>query len=312
MAKKTTKVQPATEGNKQVPEIIPATPEADTDQDHESTTPQQLDLVEENEILKSENCELRIMLAEQKLPEYLVVIPYKASEAQGCEIHLAIHGWLRHFKEHFRLVIVGDAPGDIDYTLPDNVSGIIHIPHECTTDNPPLDITAKLQEVITAFPEYSGLILTNDDIYPVNAFDITEVKLLKSDGLLTDQKSIGGKYAENRTKTLKLLQAEHLPVYDYGCHTPVYLDAAKLLELIEKFNLTESACLITSLYFNYFFPERIPLKLDLQYDNLKAGVYRQNANLTMLREISRRKIWISNSVSGWSDQFAVIINEILS
>lgn len=255
--------------------------------------------------------ELHKMLADKDNPEYLVVIPYKASEAQGNEIHLAIYGWLKHFKERFRLIIIGDEPRDIDYTLPENVSEITHLPHTCQTDNPPLDIIAKLQEVIIAYPEYPGIILTNDDIYPVNDFDITEVKLLKSDGLLTDRKSTGNLYTENRTKTLKLLQTEHLQVYDYGCHTPVYLETAKLLELIEKFNMTEESYLITSLYFNYFYPNRIPLKLDLQYDNLKAGVYRQNANLMMLKDISHRKIWINNSVSGWNKEFEQIMLEIL-
>lgn len=256
--------------------------------------------------------ELHKMLADKNNPEYLIIIPYKASEAQGNEIHLAIHGWLKHFKERFRLIIIGDDPGDIDYTLPENVSEITHLPHSCQTDNPPLDIIAKLQEVIIAYPEYPGIILTNDDIYPVTDFDITEVKLLKSDGLLTDRKSTGNLYAENRAKTLKLLQAEHLPIYDYGCHTPVYLETAKLLELIDKFNMTEDSFLIASLYFNYFYPNRVPLKLDLQYDNLKAGVYRQNANLTMLKDISHRKIWISNSVAGWSQEFEQIMTEILA
>lgn len=276
-------------------------------------------LTAENELLQAKNLEqaaeiqeLHKMLADKDTPEYLVVIPYKASEAQGHEIHLAIHGWLKHFKERYKLVIVGDNPGDIDYTLPENVSEIIHLSHECQTDNPPLDIVSKLLEVIATYPEYPGLILTNDDIYPVNDFDMTEVELLKSDGLLSDRKSTGNLYAENRTKTLKLLQGEHLPIHDYGCHTPVYFDAAKFLELIDKFNMTEESYLITSLYFNYFFPNRVPLKLDLQYDNLKAGVYRQNANLTMLKDISHRKIWISNSVAGWSQEFEQIITEILA
>lgn len=95
-------------------------------------------------------------------------------------------------------------------------------------------------------------------------------------------------------------------------HTPVYLETAKLLELIDKFNMTEESYLITSLYFNYFYPNRIPLKLDLPYDNLKAGVYRQNANLIMLKDISHWKILISNSVAGWSKEFEQIMTEILA
>ena len=311
MAKKKETIQPTED-------TIKKNPEAANVKSNEDTTQKIADLTAEKETLQAENKkqaeeiqELCQMLADKDRPEYLVVIPYKASEPQGNELYLAIRGWLKHFKERFRIVIVGDKPGDWNHGLPENVSEIAHLPHICQTANPPLDIVAKLQEVIAAYPEYPGFILTNDDIYPVNDFDITEVKLLKSDGPLTDRKSTGNLYAENRTKTLKLLQAEQRSVYDYGCHTPVYLEAAKFLELVEKFNLTESAYLITSLYFNYFYPNRIPIKLELEYDNLKAGVYRQNANLARLREIKSRKIWINNSVSGWSDQFAAIIANLI-
>lgn len=313
MAKKKETVQSVAEQTKQE-EIIP-----EIQKEQSANSNQEPDLIvvneglkSENDTLRSENCELRTMLSEQKTPEYLVVIPYKKSEAQGNELLLAIRGWIKHFKEAFRIIIVGDHPGEIPEELPENMSVVIHLPHVCQTETPPLDIIAKLQEVIAAYPEYPGIILTNDDIYPVNDFDITEVKLLKSDGLLTDRKSTGDLYSENRAQTLKLLQAGHLPVYDYDCHTPVYLDTAKLLELIEKFDMTGSASLLASLYFNYFYPERIPLKLDLQYDNLKVGVHRQNANWDLLEEMCRRKIWVNNSVSGWCDQFRKIMEEILS
>lgn len=193
-------------------------PESENIQEVANLTTEIKFLLAKNQEQFEEIRELHKMLADKDNPEYLVIIPYKASEAQGNEIHLAIHGWLKHFKESFRLIIIGDDPGDIDYTLPENVSEVTHLPHSCQTDNPPLDIIAKLQEVIIAYPEYPGIILTNDDIYPVNDFDITEVKLLKSDGLLIDRKSTGNLYTENRTKTLKLLQDKHLPIYDYGCH----------------------------------------------------------------------------------------------
>lgn len=292
--------------------------ETENTQLDETTAQKIVTITAENKLLQAKNQkqaeeiqELHRMLTDKDNPEYLVVIPYKASEAQGNELCLALRGWLKHFKERFRIIIVGDYPGDFNRDLSANVSEIVHLPHKCRTDNPPLDIIAKLQEVIAAYPEYPGLILTNDDIYPVNDFDITEVKLLKSDGLLTDRKSTGNLYSENRTKTLRMLQDKHLPVHDYGCHTPVYLEATKLLELIEKFNMTEEAYLITSLYFNYFYPNRIPLHLNLEFDNLKAGVYRGNADLVRLREIKFRKIWINNSVSGWNTSFQAVLETII-
>ena len=242
-------------------------------------------------------------------PEYLVVIPYKESEAQGNELELAIRSWGKYFKENFTLVVVGDHHGEMAGISDDYAKRIIHLPHVCITDNPPLDIVAKLQLVIETFPEHAGLILTNDDIYPINDFDITEVKLLKSEGLLTDVKKVGEVYAANRAKTLKaIMDIKEASIYDYGSHTPVYLDAEKLLELIEKFNLTEEAYLLTSLYFNYFYPTRIPFKLDMDKDNLKVIVGRPNANLRLLADYFMPvKIWINNTTAGWSNELAELI-----
>ena len=120
-------------------------------------TPEMEDLKKQVDGLKLENEELtkatkewkekyEELLAEEPefTPEpYLVVIPFKAGEAQGNELMLAIRGWMKHFKEQFRIVVVGDVE---DLELP-GLEGdcleIMVIPHECKTDNPPLDIVSK-------------------------------------------------------------------------------------------------------------------------------------------------------------------------
>ena len=55
----------------------------------------------------------------------------------------------------------------------------------------PLDVVAKLLAVIGEFPEVENLIVTNDDIYPVNDFGVIEVMMLKAAGFLTDKKRCG-------------------------------------------------------------------------------------------------------------------------
>ena len=37
-----------------------------------------------------------------------VLIPYIRQESQGNELELAIAGWIRHFKETFRITVIGD------------------------------------------------------------------------------------------------------------------------------------------------------------------------------------------------------------
>ncbi len=238
---------------------------------------------------------------------YLVVIPYKASEAQGNELMLAIRGWMKHFKENFRVVVVGDVEG---LELPEVSGGCLEIgvvSHECQTDNPPLDIVAKLLAVIEEYPDMENLILTNDDIYPVNDFDIIEVMLLKADGVLTDEKRCGQLYKVNREKTLKTLQAIGKPIHDYGSHLPMFYNVETLIKMIETYNLTKEAMLISSLYFNTVYPSFIPFRLNMETDNLKVIVGRKNANLKLLREYIPRKIFVNNSTLGWSEEMEKVI-----
>ena len=242
---------------------------------------------------------------------YLVVIPYKASEAQGNELMLAIRGWMKHFKENFRIVVVGDVDG---LELPEVSGGCLEIgvvPHECQTDNPPLDVVAKLLAVIGEFPEVENLIVTNDDIYPVNDFDIIEVMMLKADGLLTDEKKCGKLYKVNREKTLKALQASDASLYDYGSHLPMFYNVEELIKVIEAHNLTKEAMLISSLYFNTVYPSFVPFMLNMETDNLKVIVGRQNANLKLLREYIPRKVFVNNSVIGWSEEMEKVIEEFV-
>lgn len=239
---------------------------------------------------------------------YLVVFPFKKSEAQGKELMLAVKGWMDHFQERFRIVVVGDVDG-LQISPSGGCEEVVLLPHECCSDNPPLDIVSKLLHVITHFPEYPGFCWTNDDIYPVNDFDITEVKLLKSDGKLTEPKSRYGLYASNRSKTLKVLQEHQLSIHDYGCHLPVYYESENVLKVIETYGLENESMLFSSLYFNTIFPKRIPVRLDIDHDNLKVGVYRPNANLARLKELIPGKIWVNNSVKGWSNELEKIIEQ---
>ena len=278
-------------------------------------TPEMEELKKQVENLKSVNAKLTESIKEWKdkyeellaeepefTPEpYLVVIPFKAGEAQGNELMLAMRGWMKHFKEQFRIVVVGDV-GDLELPgLEGDCLEIMVIPHECKTENPPLDIVSKLLSVVEECPEVENIILTNDDIYPVNDFDVTEVKMLKADGLLTS----------NRGKTLKMLQEKKLPVFDYGTHLPMFFEVEKLLDVIEKYDLKKEAMLLSSLYFNTVFPGRIPMMLDMSRDHLKVIVGRKNANLRLLREYIPKKVFVNNSVSGWSEDLEKIISEFV-
>ncbi len=242
----------------------------------------------------------------QKEGSYLVVIPYKSSEKQGEELMYALRGWEKNFKENFKVVVIGDSEPWF------NKEHIHHIAHECITNNPPLDIVSKMEAIINEFPEVDKIIWTNDDIYPINPISIHDIEFLKCDGKLDSNYSGGTIYQQNKKKTLLLLQKEKLSIWDYGCHLPVVYETEKLQELIETYKLKEDSYLISSLYFNTYFPEMIPYKLDLASDNLKCGVYRANPNMTVVEKAFTTKKFLNNSVQGYVSGLVKLLKKHLS
>lgn len=271
-------------------------------------------LVMENEELRMLNKRLEQALSAstEKIP-YLVVIPYKESAAQGKELLLAVKGWIKHFQEDFKILIIGNVSDQSVFSNLENkrCKELMFLDFDSETDDPQLDVTRKFLRVIERFPEYDGFIVTNDDIYPVNDFDIVDVKQLKCDGLLSEQKKCGGIYASKRNETYTILRDKNLPVFDYACHLPVYFNSERLLEVVECFDCKNKGLLLSSLYFNFVYPNRIPLRLDMGYDNLKVSVARQNANLVKLKELIPQKIWVNNSPVGWSLELESIIEKRL-
>lgn len=277
------------------------------------------ELEQSNEALLIENMELQTMvedlqnaLAHPDIMPYLVVIPYKESAAQGRELFLSVLGWMKHFQEEHQIVIVGSVSDPAILPEPSGLCRDINIlSFDGDTEDPQLNVTRKLLHVIETYPEQEGFILSNDDIYPVNDFDIVDVKQLKCDGLLSDDKKVGNGYAVKRNKTHVTLRERSFPVFDYACHLPVYFNSEKLLQVIDAFDCKNTGLLLSSLYFNTVFPSRIPLRLDMEHDNLKVTVARANANMARLKELIPTKIWVNNSPVGWSLELEKIIENRL-
>ena len=101
---------------------------------------------------------------------------------------------------------------------------------------------------------------------------------------------------------------------DFSSHTPFVFEKNKLFDLIERFDLVTEPYLIASLYFNLYFPGFVPIRIDtvtsLEYDNIKIGVYRENADMDKMIKLMPRKKIVSNSENGWSDKFSTVINNV--
>lgn len=243
--------------------------------------------------------------------KYLVVIPYLSSGAQGRELEYSVAGWRRHFKEKYLIVIVGDY-----HRVCDTGDDIIHIDcpriPECAVTNyrPHLDHVHKFREVRKHFPGSSGFIYACDDMYAVNDFDIHDVKFMKY--LTEDMRGnalSGNGWQRDMAKTRVLCIENGFPIRNYICHLPVWYDWDKLLSLYDRFELDTHSYVVENIYFNMYYPNRVPFKLNAETDNLKCGIYTKDFPVDTIKKAFRDKIWISNSPVGWSNELDRLLKE---
>lgn len=239
-----------------------------------------------------------------------IVIPYVKKLAQGEELKYALRGWDRHFKEDFNIVIIGDREPWM--------SDLVHvIETERMSENPPIDIAHKMLRAIESELVSEKFVWTNDDQYLVSPVMMADLETLKCTGRLEKKNLAGSLYLDNKARTLKLLKGikGKDPIWDFSIHFPFVFIKSRLKEVIEECNLTKEAMLIATLYYNLVYPFHVPYNLEsqsaLEHDNLKAGVYRPNADLSRLRRLIPGKKVIGNSERGYSKEFMSIVAEVL-
>lgn len=245
----------------------------------------------------------------------LVVIPYLASGAQGRELEYAVAGWRRHFLEPFQIVIVGDY-----HPVVENGDDITFINCPRVTDipgqyRPHLDHAHKFLTVMDAFPEVKSFIKVADDCYPVNDFDLSDVRFFKCVGASLDEferttVKCGEGFRLDKLKTRDALKARgYRNPRNFTTHLPMFYVCDWLRDLLNAFDCERESYVIEDLYFNIFFAGRVPFRLNLQHDNLKCGVYRPNPDYDVIRKAFTTKLWITNSPKGWTSQLDRMLAE---
>ena len=239
-------------------------------------------------------------------PEHITVcIPYVRSLAQGNELQLALRGWAENFREEMNIVVIGDR----EPWMSELVDVI-----ECkrVSDNPPLDVVNKMMLAIESDLVSEKFIWANDDQYLISPCMLADFETLKCTGKLEEKHFSSGIYHQNKKRTFDLLKKEGCQAWDFSSHTPFVFEKEKLFAIIATFNLRTEAHLVATLYFNYYFPGFVPYQCEgraaLENDNLKVGVYRKNADYELLKKLMPRKKIMSNSEAGWTENFAVIVN----
>lgn len=237
----------------------------------------------------------------------LVVIPYLASGAQGCELELAVAGWRKHFKEKFQIIVVGDyhpvvETGDDIFFL--ECPQIKSVPGQYL---PHLDHVHKFREVRKYIPDSVGFIYTCDDIYAVSDFTLREVlapKMPRRGFFFGITHTFSGvpDWLSDKQKTGDLCFRAKLPVRNWVCHLPVYYEWERLIDMYDRYNCDNISYVAENIYFNEKYPDEIDAFDEMDFhDEVKT----EKIDIRPVGTVP----WISNSIGGWSKELEKILKE---
>ena len=235
------------------------------------------------------------------MSKYLVVIPYCSAGAQGRELEYAVAGWRRHFKEQYQIVIAGE-----HHPIADTGKDICCVESPRVADIPGqyrqhLDYVSCFKKVREAFPKSKGFIFVADDVYAVNDFDMTDILFLKQIAPDIDyEPKSPNAWRRDAMKTRAKLVEGGYPTRNYTTHLPQWFEWDKLAALWERYDMEHESYVMEDLYYNIYYPDRVPMTLNIMYDNLKCGIYERDFNFGFVNGALRNKIWINNSPNGWS------------
>lgn len=225
-----------------------------------------------------------------RYPGISVVIPYRADEANGQELRFALRSFEKNFKEPFHIVVIGDKEDWFDE------ENIIHIPFDSKDDNPQVNLIEILKIAIADERVTETFIWSNDDIYLLNEITTAHIAIPKALGKFEPEK-YNGHYKSNMEKTIALLAEQGLPPVNYGTHTPLFFDKAKLQEMFEKFpEALKGDCLFESLYYIGQFP----IILDWLNDNWLLPIISSNPDPKQLQSFSEKKFFLNNNPRSYS------------
>lgn len=241
----------------------------------------------------------------------IVVIPYYAPGAQGNELALAIKGWKIFFSHsNFKIVLVGEG-------LPhayDNDPQVVCIESKRVearkgSYRQHLDYVSCFRKVYERFgKETDGMIMVGDDCYAVNSFDLAAVQVLKMHNteFFGDPSSTNG-WRRDVAKTRQLLDKEGYEHRNFTTHLPQWYEWQKLLATWDLYSMDTESYVIEDLYYNMWYGTHKPILLNRD-DNFRLGVWSQDVTPEDMYRALRDKIWITNSVAGWSRTLEDVLN----
>ena len=231
---------------------------------------------------------------------YLIFIPYSPLGAQGRELDLAVAGWRRHFREDYRIVIVGEG-------LPHIKGDDVHLIESPRVEDIPfmyrqhLDYVSCMQRCHEAYPDSEGIIFAADDNYLVSDICFADIEQLK---YRDDEFNVtpGGGWKFDQYRTRQLLDREGLPHRNYTTHVPCWFRWDRLEYLWLKYNMRYESYVVENLYYNIFHAGEMAIQCNEVKFQLTAPEQWKEVAAQM-----QCKTWICNSPNGYSRELEKIL-----
>ena len=238
-----------------------------------------------------------------------VLIPYIRQESQGNELELAITGWIRHFKETFRITVIGD-----HHPCVEKFGHMIHFLGQLRTFQyqcpgqyvAHIDIERKVRAFLTENPDTDLFVLTSDDTYPIRDFTLEDIST--PSWRMTNMpvvKESSNWWVLDMSKTHMALRDLDLPEYGYVLHQPRVYETKPYNAIVDYFDMTENSFVMEDLYYNIVRP--LGARKDLSQQNrrwkfiIEFGLKKPDGKELekLVREYD--PIFLNNGVDGWSE-----------
>ena len=208
----------------------------------------------------------------------------------------------------FRILIVGELPEWI------NTDEVHFIPVEYSGETPRIDILHKHMAVINHPDVNEEYFWMNDDIYLINKVMYADLCLpvavndLNSKAPMLSLQTVWGR---DNLRSLKLLQQEGLPTWNYAVHIPHRFEKSKVKYLVEKYNMIADPIVLEQIYYNYWFKDFLPYwsALDLK-NNHGFCINRPYPNWENMKAQMKVKKYLNNSEGGMSEEIKKVIMKL--
>jgi len=216
-----------------------------------------------------------------------IVFPWIQGEDKFEELRYSIRSIEKHFRDEFRIVLVGDWPTWC------NKLNVLHIPH--TRHSGPFskveDSVNKMQQIINHQEISDPFIYWYDDIHllrPTNTQYFKEnVFALKKFSEMEPLRNTN--YRINLWNTYDAIRRTHPndEIYNFETHLPRFFHKQMMQFIIDDYKPLENRLLLNTLYLHEFSKANELLTVIHKTDNVKAGFYGAETELSFGNQYSK-------------------------